>query len=73
MEPSRVLYTDDTSQSKEAESLLCEAGLNFQSIFISDPIREEKNPPQLLTFEGFFPTLDDIRWYARGYGKKEDE
>jgi len=68
----RVLYTDASPQSAEAESALKDSGLDFQSIRIDDPKREGKPVPRLLTSEGYFETPDDIRWYARVYGSGND-
>ena len=68
----RVLYIDDSEESRKAEKILKEAGLDYQAIFIHDPVREEKNPPVLLASEGLrpFDTLYLIEWYAHAYGKK---
>jgi arsenate reductase-like glutaredoxin family protein len=63
-----VLYTNRSSTSKEAKLVLENAGIDFQEISISDPVREEKIIPQLLTLNGFFEGLDSIRWYAKIYG-----
>ncbi len=73
MSQFRVLCTDASPQSREAEATLKDAHLDFQSIVIGDPDREGKPVPRLLTSEGFFETLDDIRWYARVYGNGNDQ
>ena len=64
----RVLYTSADKDSEKAKVLLKKAHVEFQEVFIHDPARENKIVPQLLTSEGFFPTLALIEWYTRIYG-----
>ena len=67
--PIPVLYTDDSKAGKEAESALKAAEVHFQRICTRQSNHESGHLPQLLAGEGSFDTLEDIRWYARLYGK----
>ena len=69
MTPSfRVLYTDETEASREAEDALRDAHLSFSPATLSNPEQEGINPPHLLTAEGTFSGLKDILWSVRVYG-----
>lgn len=66
----RVLYVNGTEECREAERALQQYGLDFQPIVIDNPAREEMTVPRLHTSEGYFTTLEDIRWYAAAYCDK---
>jgi hypothetical protein len=63
-----VLYTDHGSESRKAEEILKAANVDFQSLLIRDPALEGVTVPRLLSIQGFFDTLEDIRLYAELYG-----
>lgn len=67
----RILYMGTNRASTEAEEILKKAHLEFQSLRIRNPRQHDIIVPQLLTTEGFFETLNDIRWYANLYGRKK--
>jgi len=75
VEPVAVLYSDAGCESKEAEAVLNAAHVKFQLLLIQDCKGEEVRAPRLLSVQGFFDTLEDIRLYAQLYGgmSKADE
>jgi len=64
-----VLYINDSQESNEAQAGLQYADFPVQKIRIEESNGGAVPVPQLMTKEGIFKSLDQIRWYARVYGK----
>lgn len=65
-----TLYIDAGPESVEAEKLLRAAKIRFDTIFIAHPERDANPRPRLNTTEGFFWSLDLIRWWTAGFGNE---
>lgn len=68
-ESSRILYVDATTASKQAEELLERSEVRHDvQTFSSFPHVPDAKPPCLLTSEGRFCGVEEIRWYIDLYG-----
>jgi len=68
-DPSPVLWTDNSQESRDAIRVLKEERVKFVEVR-NPPDARGRRVPQLLTPLGDYPGLDLIRWYAIRYSRR---